>query len=196
MAYNSRNIDPSAYLSIILRVRIYSSRYWKQRCFGLDAETILEKAKDLDHIGFGSGGMNRPSPFACLLAKLLQISPSIEIMQAYLDFSGGKPTNSVAEQQRDLRYMRALVATYIRMVGTSRLVFRLLEPLLSDYRKVNILQTDGRYERISMDEFLGSLLNCDSNLLLGIALPVLTRRNIVESRGDIGAYRSPLDDGE
>jgi hypothetical protein len=36
----------------ILRERIYESLYWKEKCFGLNAEKFVDEAEDLVAIGF------------------------------------------------------------------------------------------------------------------------------------------------
>ena len=41
------------------------------------------------------------------------------------------------------RYVRALGAFYMRLVGTSVECFRYLEPLLNDYRKIRFQNKDG-----------------------------------------------------
>ncbi|EER08078.1 hypothetical protein Pmar_PMAR010741, partial [Perkinsus marinus ATCC 50983] len=39
--------NPQFLISQIVRDRVYSLRYWKEECFGLNAETILDKAAEL-----------------------------------------------------------------------------------------------------------------------------------------------------
>jgi hypothetical protein len=78
--------DPQMLIEKITRLRIYASRYWKEQCFGLNAETILEKAIHLSHIGGVYSGVNKPTPFLCLLLKLLQIQPDMSIIQGRLRF--------------------------------------------------------------------------------------------------------------
>ena len=36
--------DPQLLFEKILRARIYDTRYWKERCFGLNEETLLDEA--------------------------------------------------------------------------------------------------------------------------------------------------------
>ena len=61
----------------ILRDRIYNSTYWKRDCFALTAETVVDRAVELDYIGGTYGGNGKPTPFLCLILKLLQLQPSL-----------------------------------------------------------------------------------------------------------------------
>lgn len=40
----------------ILRMKIYSSMYWKEHCFALTAESLVDKAVDLKYVGGTYGG--------------------------------------------------------------------------------------------------------------------------------------------
>ena len=76
--------DPQLLVEKIIRERIYESLYWKEECFGLNAETILDRAVEVDSVG-GTFANQRPVPFLCLLLKLLQIQPTTEIVDAYIE---------------------------------------------------------------------------------------------------------------
>lgn len=184
--------DPQSLVSQIVRDRIYSSRIWKEQCFALNAETILDVAKGLDAVGFCYGGYSRPTEFLCLLMKLLQISPSLEIVRAYLEFSDGRPSNDPLVQVRDLRYMRALTAVYVRIVALPHLIYTLLEPLLSDYRKLFVLDSSGEYIEIRMDELIANLLDENNDSLYGFHLPTIPRRKVLEAKGTLEQYKSIL----
>ena len=184
--------DPHSLVSQIVRDRVYTSRFWKEQCFALNAESVLDLAKDLDNVGFCCGGYSRPTKFFCLLMKLLQISPSQDIVQAYFDFSTGAPTNDSVAQLRDLRYMRALAAAYVRIVASPQYVYKMLEPLLCDYRKINVSDTSGQYLEIRMDEWVSMLLDQDYNSTYGFHFPTLPRRIILQARGILEEYESSL----
>lgn len=66
------------------RNRIFSSRYWKEECFALNAETFIDKAVALKCIGGLYGGAKKPTKFLCLLFKMLQMNLSDEIVMVYL----------------------------------------------------------------------------------------------------------------
>ena len=66
------------------RNRIFNSRYWKEECFALNAETFIDKAVDLKSIGGLYGGAKKPTKFLCLLFKMLQMNLSDEIVMVYL----------------------------------------------------------------------------------------------------------------
>ncbi|KAJ2937053.1 hypothetical protein H1R20_g47, partial [Candolleomyces eurysporus] len=108
----------------IFPCRIYESTYWKEHCFALTAETIIDKALELKYIG-GVYGNQRPTEFLCLLLKLLQIQPEKEILVEYL-------------RAEEFKYLRALASLYIRMTFGAVEVYELLEPLLKDFRKLRL----------------------------------------------------------
>lgn len=77
--------NPQFLIEKVIRSRIYDSNYWKEQCFALTAESLIDKAVELTHIG-GTYGLQRPTPFLCLVCKLLQIQPDKEILLEYLKF--------------------------------------------------------------------------------------------------------------
>jgi pre-mRNA-splicing factor 38A len=192
----SNGSDPQSVLPHIVRDRVYSCRYWKEYCFGLDAESILDKVRDIDAIAFCVGANNSPSVFLCLLTKLLQISPDHEIVTAYLTHSAGNPVNDSQLQLRDLRYLRALVATYVRLVGSAVTTYRLLEPLLLDYRKVVLVSPDLRSQLLSIDEWIMMLLNDADRSVCGLILPLIASRSQLVAEGVLPPYTNSLDVGE
>ena len=67
----------------ILQSKIYQNSYWKEQCFGLTAETLVDKAMELDHFGGTYRGNKMATPFMCLMMKMLQIQP-----EKYIESSG------------------------------------------------------------------------------------------------------------
>ncbi len=49
----------------ILRMKIYSSMYWKEHCFALTAESLVDKAVDLKFVGGTYGGQVLPVQSRC-----------------------------------------------------------------------------------------------------------------------------------
>lgn len=76
--------NPQFLIERVVRARIYDSTYWKEQCFGLTAASLVDRAADLQYVG-GTYGMLRPSPFLCLVCKLLQLQPEREIVLEYLN---------------------------------------------------------------------------------------------------------------
>ncbi|KAF9653032.1 PRP38-domain-containing protein [Thelephora ganbajun] len=167
--------NPQYLVEAVIRNRIYDSMYWKEHCFALTAETLIDKAIELQSIG-GVYGNQKPTEFICLLLKLLQIQPEKEILVEYL-------------RADEFKYLRALAAMYIRMTFRAVEVYDLLEPLLKDFRKLRMRSIAG-YTLTFMDEFVDSLLTeeraCD------IILPRLQKRQILEENGDIAPRKSRL----
>ncbi|KAF8457509.1 PRP38 family-domain-containing protein, partial [Terfezia claveryi] len=80
------------------------------------AATLLDRAVELTYIG-GQYGNQKPSPFLCMVFKLLQLMPEREIVLEYLHDTGYK-------------YLRALAALYTRLTWSALDIFKTLEPLL------------------------------------------------------------------
>ena len=54
-------------------MKIYDSMYWKEHCFGLTAESLVDKAVQINSLGGTCGGARKPTHFICLILKLLQV---------------------------------------------------------------------------------------------------------------------------
>ncbi|KII88877.1 hypothetical protein PLICRDRAFT_110016 [Plicaturopsis crispa FD-325 SS-3] len=167
--------NPQFLIETVIRSRIYECTYWKEHCFALTAETLIDKAIEIHNIG-GVYGNQKPTEFICLLLKLLQIQPEKEILLEYL-------------QADEFKYLRALAAMYVRMTFAAVEVYEILEPLLKDYRKLRIRTMSG-YSLTFMDEFVNELLTeervCDT------ILPRLIKRDVLEENGEIGPRVSRL----
>ena len=68
----------------IVRQRIYEQMFWKEECFALTADTVLEKAVELRCVGGTYGGQRRATEFLCLVLKLLQLQPEKDIVYEYI----------------------------------------------------------------------------------------------------------------
>ncbi|KAH9951972.1 PRP38 family-domain-containing protein [Amylocystis lapponica] len=167
--------NPQSLVETVIRNRIYESPYWKEHCFALTAETLIDKAIELKSIG-GVYGNQKPTEYLCLLLKLLQIQPEKEILLEYM-------------QADEFKYLRALAVLYIRMTFRAAEVYEILEPMLKDYRKIRYRNTGG-YTLTYMDEFVDSLLT--EERVCDIILPRLTKRDVLEDNGEIGPRKSRL----
>lgn len=167
--------NPQFLVEKIIRTRIWESNYWKEHCFALTAETLIDKAIELKYIG-GVYGNQRPTEFISLLLKLLQIQPEKEILVEYLLVD-------------EFKYLRALAAMYIRMTFRPVEVFELLEPLLKDYRKLRVRSMAG-YTLTYMDEFVDQLLT--EERVCDIILPRLTKREVLEETEGLAPRSSAL----
>ncbi|KAH9484195.1 Pre-mRNA-splicing factor 38A [Psilocybe cubensis] len=167
--------NPQFLVETVIRNRIYESTYWKEHCFALTAESIIDKAIEVRFIG-GVYGNQKPTEFLCLLLKLLQIQPEKEILVEYL-------------RADEFKYLRALAALYIRMTFRAVDVYELLEPLLKDYRKLRLRNMSG-YSLVFMDEFVYSLLT--EERVCDIIMPRLAKRQVLEENGELGPRKSRL----
>ncbi|KAG6865277.1 hypothetical protein C0991_003737 [Blastosporella zonata] len=167
--------NPQFLVETVIRNRIYESSFWKEHCFALTAESLIDKAIEVTYIG-GVYGNQRPTSFMCLVLKLLQIQPEKEILVEYL-------------RAEEFKYLRALAALYIRLTFRSVDIYELLEPLLKDYSKLRLRDMAG-YSLTFMDEYVYSLLT--EERVCDIILPRLAKRQVLEENGDIGPRKSRL----
>jgi pre-mRNA-splicing factor 38A len=177
-AQSVHGTNPQYLIEKITRQKIYNSTYWKEQCFGLTAETIIDKAIALKYCGGTYGGNLKPTNFLCLVLKMLQLQPEIEIVLEYV-------------KNEDFKYLRALGAFYLRLVGKTDMIYQYLEPLLNDYRKLAYRGMSG-WQMMHMDEFVDSLLR--DELVCDMALPHLVKRMKLEELGTLLPRKSVLDD--
>lgn len=177
-AQSIHGTNPQFLVERVIRARIYDSTYWKHDCFALTAATLVDKAVELSYVG-GTFGMQRPSPFLCLVLKLLQIQPEREIILEYL----------AAE---DFKYLRAVAAMYVRLTFPAIDVYEILEPMLNDYRKLRWRDMAGNFSLSHMDEFVDLLLT--EERVCDLILPRLTKRSVLEAKEGLRPRTSRLED--
>ncbi|GMI22158.1 hypothetical protein TrCOL_g12464 [Triparma columacea] len=172
LALSVHGLNPQNLVETITRNKCYSCRYWKEECFGLDAEGVMGKGAELKYIGSTLGPAFAPTPFICLVLKLLQISPDINIIKEYIN-------------QPDFKYLRLLGLFYMRLVGSPNDIWSCLEGSLSDYRKFVIRVPgkvgDEQWRVEYVDEFVWGLLHDEEGYVLGIQLPRLPGRKVMEA---------------
>lgn len=83
-ALNVHNMNPQFLIEKIVRSKIYGCSFWKEKCFGLNSETLVDRAIELKYIGGTYGGTRKPTNFLCLILKMLQIQPEKEIIYEFL----------------------------------------------------------------------------------------------------------------
>lgn len=160
--------DPQNCLEYITRQRIYDCRYWKEVCFGLNVADVLEKsARTLSCLG------SLPyTTFFSLTLKLLQLNAEHEVIySAFID-------------QKEFKYATALGALYIRLTSRPAEIYKSLEPLYRDYRKLRIYKDNGNKDPFTiwrMDEYIHKLLT--SVVVFGITLPRLPSRKVLQESG-------------
>ena len=76
--------NPQFLIEMIMRNRIYANTYWKEKCFGLTAATLVDRAMELKSFGGMYGGNKKPTPFICLVLAMLQIQPEKEIVIEFI----------------------------------------------------------------------------------------------------------------
>ncbi|TDH71764.1 hypothetical protein CCR75_001794 [Bremia lactucae] len=177
-AQSVHGVNPQSLVEKIMRNRIYASIYWKEECFGLTAETLVDKATELQEFGGTFGGNQQPTHFLCLLLKMLQIQPDLEVVRHFIE-------------NEDYKYVTVLGAVYLRLIGKPIEVYTLLEPLLSDYRKIRKRNVIG-WDVTHVDEIADALLH--EEYYIDLALPRLVEREILEKIEGLPPRRSPIED--
>ncbi|VDN99204.1 unnamed protein product [Rodentolepis nana] len=178
-AHTLHGTNPQYLIEKIIRSRIYECQFWKEHCFALTSELLVDKAVELKYIGGTYSGLTKPTPFICLVLKMLQIQPDKDIVIEFI-------------KQEDYKYARALGAFYLRLVGDSVEIYKYLEALYNDFRKLKQQDTTGKFSIIRMDEFIDQLLNeeraCD------VILPRLQKRSVLEDSNLLEPRQSILDE--
>ncbi|XP_013190995.1 pre-mRNA-splicing factor 38 [Amyelois transitella] len=178
-AKSIRGTNPQYLIEKIIRSRIYDSKYWKEECFALTAELLVDKAMELRYIGGVHGGFIYPTPFLCLVLKMLQIQPEKDIVVEFI-------------KNEEFKYVRALGAFYMRLTGTSVDCYKYLEPLYNDNRKLRKQNREGQFEIVHMDEFIDELLR--EERLCDVILPRVQKRYVLEENNELEPKVSALDD--
>lgn len=178
-AHTVKGTNPQYLVEKIIRTRIYESRYWKEECFALSADLVAKKAIELRFVGGIYSGNIKPTPFLCLTLKLLQIQPEKDIIIEFI-------------RQEDFKYVRALGAMYLRLTAPSIEIYKYLEPLYNDYRKLRWMDTTGNFQITYMDEFIDQLLRKER--VCDIQVPRLQKREFLEDQQELGPRVSALEE--
>ncbi|KAF2648048.1 pre-mRNA-processing factor [Lophiostoma macrostomum CBS 122681] len=198
-----RGENPALLFEKGVRERIIQSYYFKEQCFGLNAASLCDRAAELQFIGGTTGINGKPTSFLCLAFKLIQLVPSKEIILEYLNFMDddeGYDSDAPKQEIQDpnalgkageFKYLRCLAAFYIRLAWDSVDVYKTLEPLLPDYRKIKRRTKDG-FLLTSVDQFIDDLLT--KNRVCATSLRKLRSRADLEDLGLLEPRESPLED--
>lgn len=192
-----RNVNPATLFEKAVRDRITDSYYWKEQCFGLNAATLCDRAVELTSIGGTYGVSEKPTPFLCLAFKLLQLGPDRDVILELLNYTdpgsdeeSEDPESAVVKDRGDFKYLRALAAFYVRLTFEPVDVYKTLEPLLLDYRKLKRRVRD-TFTLTYMDQFVDDLLTKDR--VCGTSLWKLTPRTQLEDLDMLDERISPCD---
>merc|ERR1711907_549405 len=168
LAKNIHGTNPQYLIEKVLLVKIWESRYWKEKLFALNSVQLIDVAIELKYIGGSYGGDRRPTNFLCCVCKLLQLQPEKDVVLEFI-------------AQDDYKYFRILGAFYLRLTGSVIDIYNYLEPLIMDWRKIRLRQENGKYTITHVDEIIDKLLT--SNNYLNVQLPRIPTRSILEKQG-------------
>lgn len=209
-----RGQNPALLIEKAVRDRITTSMYWMEQCYGLNAASLCDRASELNMVGGTYGGMGKPTPFLCLLFKLLQLVPDKEILLAYLNWKDigddehdddAKAEVKVEDELEDskeaeimntrtsgeFKYLRLLAAFYIRLTWEPVDIYKTLEPLLADFRKIKRRTKEG-FALTHVDQFIDDLLTKDR--VCATSLWKLPSRTMLEDLELLEPRESPLGD--
>nr|CAD7454937.1 unnamed protein product [Timema tahoe] len=110
---------------------------------------------------------------------MLQIQPEKDIVVEFI-------------KNEEFKYVRALGATYMRLVGTSLDCYKYLEPLFNDSRKLRRQNRQGQFELVYIDEYIDELLR--EERLCDIILPRIQKRHVLEENNELESKISALED--
>jgi len=178
-AISVHGTNPQNLIEKIIRLKIHACNYWKEKCYALTAETLVDRAVELEYIGGTYGGSRKPAPFLCLILKMLQLQPELEIVYEFV-------------KNKDYKYVTALGCFYLRLIGRAEDIYNYLEPLYNDYRKLRLRETDGGYRLIHVDEFVEDLIYKEA--VCDTVLPRILKRQILEDSGSLKPRHSVLED--
>ena len=119
----------------------------------------------------------RPTPFICLVLKLLQIQPEKSIVLEYI-------------KNWDFKYVRVLGAFYLRLTGTPLEIYQYLEPLYNDFRKIRIRLPSGDYGLTTIDQVIDDMLH--EERMFNILMPRLLKRQVLEKTYGLDPYVSEV----
>lgn len=187
-ALHKLGYDPQHHIPAITRSSIHVNPFWNRNLFGVSVADLVPLSIKLSHLSGTHGPMHVPSPFLCMVLKLLQMGPTTDEIAVYIN-------------QQHFKYPRVLAAFYIRLMETPASVYRLLEPLLSDFRKLTIRASDAapfmkdvqpseKCIITHVDEVIEALLS--NRELFGIPLPRLPPRPLLVETSQLSARTSTL----
>lgn len=163
----------------IVRNKIFESKYYKEKCFGLNAETLIDRSSELEYAGGTYGGLRNPTPFLCIIFKMLQNNLKKEIIKEFI-------------RNKHYKYLSILGCVYLRLVGKPKEIYFELENLLLDYRKIRVRSADGKYSIRHVDEIVDDLLT--HKYYFDLNLPYLPKRIQMEEQGLLEPRVSPIEE--
>ncbi|CCG21229.1 Fgr16 protein [Candida orthopsilosis Co 90-125] len=179
--HDKRNILNKSYLvEPIIRHRIHDSIFYKEHLYLTNESTILPIITQHVHYISGVDSVGRPSPFLQCLLRLLELEPSKEIINVYLD----------QLSYSEFKYLTALALLYVRLVFPSEEVYNIFDQHAQDYRKLRVklktpqfdaMQRPIHYKLGYMDEFIDGLLTQER--VVDLILPRLIPRLSLVERG-------------
>ena len=88
-------------------------------------------------------------------------------------------------EQTDFKYIRVLACFYMRLVGSTIDIYKTLESVLEDYRKIVVrnagLTGPSQWSETTIDQFVWDLMHNHTGYILSVQLPRLPPRSAFEN---------------
>ncbi len=153
-----------------LREKVVKSLSWLQKCATMNLVSVVDAAISLDCVGGVYSDFKTPTMYLCLLYRLLELAPSLDLAASMWS-------------QDYHKYLRVLALHYLRLIATRPEIYvamqsasinaqqTIAEIMHEDYRKLRVREEDGQYKLLHVDEFCEMLLVQKS--IYGVILPTL-----------------------
>lgn len=183
-AYSDKRIilHKSHLIEPIIRHRIQDSIFYKQHLYLTNEATILPVITQNIHYIAGTDSVGRPSPYLCCLLRLLELEPSEEILDIYIDQLG----------YNEFKYLTALIIHYTRLVFPSGYVYNKLDSYYEDFRKLRVKLKSPEFDSKKMpinfkltymDQWVDNLLSQER--VVDIILPRMISRQLLIQKGEV-----------
>jgi pre-mRNA-splicing factor 38A len=147
--------------SDVLRKRIQRNQFWVDKCADASFLDVVSLAADLEYIEGFIGEAGRPTPFVCLLLRLMQLQPTGELLDEMI-------------RQDKLKYLKFIAITLVRLVEEDpTIVHAALDVGLAQYTSLRVRTESGEVSVMPFDLVCEKLT---SSSLFGIPLPSLLSR--------------------
>lgn len=179
-------LNPALLIEKILREKIQDLVYWTLIASKLSFFELLEACvDDIGVVGiYSNDDKTKVSNFVTLLFRLIQLSDEIndQIIEWLIVGDHG------------FKYLTVLFMVFARIIWEdSTKIWKVLESKLSDYRKIRIFDNNNKVKISYIDEIADMLLN-NNNSFLGLTLPRLVNRWILEDLGKLEERESLIMD--
>jgi pre-mRNA-splicing factor 38A len=155
-------------IDLVTKDKIVRSLYWTTKAARLEILPLVELVVDLQYIGGVFGEYRTPTPYMCLMYRMLQLAPAPELV-------------ATMWQQDVHKYLRVFALHYLRLVAGKKdqvaiddLPLFIDDVMGLDYRKLRVRDSAGAFVITHVDEVCDMLLDANRDFY-GTTLPTLRK---------------------